>query len=526
MLDLLRLGQRPEGRTLLTARWVVGHQNGGHRLLENGEVVIEHDRILYVGPRFEGEVARRIDMGDALISPGLIDLDALSDLDTTTLGVDCGPAWAKGRVWPQSYVDRGPYEMYSQEELAFQKRFSFAQLLCNGITSALPIASLFYREWGETVAEFEAAAQAAGELGLRVWLGPAFRAGGMVCTAPGVLEPRFDESRGLAGLDSAAEFINANAGRFDGLVQGMLAPDRVETCTETLLTRTMQTANDLNVPVRLHMAQGQMERETVQSLHGTTAPQWLASFNGLNARLIAPHATVATENDLHLYADHGVTVAHCPLVFARSGAMLKSFSKLRNMGINIGMGTDTAPPDMVLNMAVGVMMARMAGDSVTEAAPEHLFDAATLGGASALGRADLGRIDAGAKADIAVFDMSDAMMAPRVDPIRTLILGATGRVTKAVFVDGRLSMRDGQVVDWDWSEARARVQKQFDGLVEQYPERTWGHPEIEQIFPPPTRGFSERPSQPDTASITPARQTALRPECHRKGPEVNVCDRG
>lgn len=489
MLGDLTLGARPEGRTALTARWIVAHQDQGHRLLENGEVVFEGDRILYVGPRFDGEVARRIDLGNVLISPGFIDLDALSDLDTTTLGVDCGPAWAKGRVWPQSYVERGPYEMYSADELAFQKRFSFAQLLCNGVTSALPIASLFYREWGETVAEFEAAAEAAGDLGLRVWLGPAYRAGGMVCTAPGVLEPRFDEARGLAGLEDAIRFVTAQAGRFGGLVQGMLAPDRVETCTQTLLTRTMAAAHDLDVPVRLHMAQGQMERETVHALHGTTAPQWLASFNALSHRLIAPHATYATEDDLRLYADHGVTVAHCPLVFARSGAMLRSFGKLRGMGINIGMGTDTAPPDMVLNMAVGVMMARMAGDSLTETAPEHLFDAATLGGAAALRRDDLGRLQAGAKADIAIFDMSDALMAPQVDPIRTLILGATGRVTKAVFVDGRLSMRDGEVPGMDMSEARIRAQAQFDGLVEKYPERTWGHPQPDAIFPPAYPAF-------------------------------------
>ncbi|MGJ8547737.1 MAG: amidohydrolase family protein [Sulfitobacter sp.] len=484
MLNELELGARPEGRTALTARWVVAHQDGGHRLLENGEVVIDRDRILYVGPQFDGDVARRIDLGNVLISPGLIDLDALSDLDTTTLGVDCGPSWAKGRVWPQSYVERGPYEMYSQEELAFQKKFSFAQLLCNGITSALPIASLFYREWGETAAEFEAAAQAAGDLGLRVWLGPAYRAGGMVCTAPGVLEARFDEERGLAGLNTAINFINSQAGRFDGLVQGMLAPDRVETCTETLLTRTMAAAHDLDIPVRLHMAQGQMECEAVQALHGTTAPQWLAGFGALNGRLIAPHATNATDDDLKLYAEHGVSVAHCPLVFARSGAMLSSFGKLRGMGINIGMGTDTAPPDMVLNMAIGVMMARIAGDSQTETAPEHLFDAATLGGAAAVNRTDLGRLEAGAKADVAVFDMSDALMAPQVDPIRTLILGASGRVTKAVFVDGRLSMLNGEVSGMDMAEARIRAQKQFDSLVDKYPERTWGHPKVEEIFPP------------------------------------------
>lgn len=127
---------------------MVGHKDGGHRLLRNGEVVFEHGEILFVGHDFPGEVARRIDFGKALISPGLIDLDALSDLDTTILGIDHHPGWAKGRVWPRSYVEAGPYEMYSEEELAFQKRFAFGQLLLNGITTAAPIASLFYREWG------------------------------------------------------------------------------------------------------------------------------------------------------------------------------------------------------------------------------------------------------------------------------------------------------------------------------------------------------------------------------------------
>ncbi|MBL4916968.1 amidohydrolase family protein [Szabonella alba] len=488
MLETLTLGARPTGRTALAARWIVAHvpdgAQGGHRLLENGEVVIEGDRILYVGPRFSGEVAQRFDLGEVLISPGFIDLDALSDLDTTMLGVDCGPAWAKGRVWPQSYVEAGPYEMYTPEELAFQKRFAFAQLLCNGITSALPIASLFYREWGETVAEFEAAAEAAGDLGLRVWLGPAYRSGGMVCTAPGVLEPRFDEARGLRGLEDAIAFIGAQAGRFGGLVQGMLAPDRVETCTETLLTRTMAAARDLDVPVRLHMAQGLMEREAVARLHGTTAPQWMAGFGALTDRLIAPHAVQATETDLALYAEHGVTIAHCPLVFARSGTALNSFARVRAMGIGIGMGTDTAPPDMVLNMAVGVMAARMMGDSLDQTGPQQMFDAATIGGADALRRPDLGRLMPGAKADIAVFDMADPLIAPRVDPVRSLVLGATGRVTRAVFVDGRLSMREGAVAGMDMAAARTRAQAQFDGLRRKYPDRTWGHPAESEIFPP------------------------------------------
>src|SRR5690606_34643426 len=113
----------------------------------------------------------------------------------------------------------------SPEELAFQKRFAFAQLLQSGITTAAPIASLFYREWGETSTEFEAAVDAAADLGLRVYLSPAYRAGGMVLEAPGDMRPAFDEARGLQGLEDAVAFIRRHDGSHGGLVRGLLAPD-------------------------------------------------------------------------------------------------------------------------------------------------------------------------------------------------------------------------------------------------------------------------------------------------------------
>lgn len=480
--DRIPLGTRPTGRWAIGAQWIVADTPAGRHLVHNGELVVEEDRVIHVGARFEGEVAARYDMGAALIAPGFIDLDALSDLDTTLLAFDNWPSEKKGRVWPRSYVERGPYEMYSEEELAFQKKFTFAQLLLNGITSAAPIASLFYRAWGETVAEFDAAAEAAEALGLRVWLGPAYRSGGMVVEADGKLTAEFDEVRGLQGLDDAIAF--ARRYQNGGLVRPLLAPDRVETCTEALLHRTMAAAEELDCPVRLHMAQGLMERDTVQALHGTTAPAWLDSFGALGPRLLAPHATVATNDDLSRYADNGVSVVHCPLVSARHGGALRSFTRLRRMGVRVTMGTDTAPPDMVLNMAVGMMLCRVVeGDIAACSAPEFL-NAATSEGGAALGRDDIGVLRVGGKADFAVFDLSDAAMAPAIDPVQTLILGASGRVTRATVVDGRLSMRDGAVAGLDMAEARQRAQRQFDGLFGKYPERTADHPPLSEIFPP------------------------------------------
>ncbi|MCW8280688.1 amidohydrolase family protein [Agrobacterium sp. CMT1] len=484
VLNTLQLGERPQGRTLLTASWVVGHRDGSHRLLKNGDVVFENGEIIFVGHEFPGEIARRIDFGNALVSPGLIDLDALSDLDTTILGIDHHPGWAKGRVWPRSYVEAGPYEMYSPEELAFQKRFAFGQLLLNGITTAAPIASLFYREWGETVAEFEAAADAAGELGLRVYLSPAFRSGGMVLEEPGRMVPVFDEERGFQGLADAIAFIEKQSGRHGDLVRGMLAPDRVETSTLALIERTDAAARELGCKFRLHMAQGVMEVDTVRKLHGSTAPVWLAKAGLLSERLIAPHATNATEEDLALYAENGVSIVHCPLVSSRGGSTLSSFSSCRKRGINIAMGTDTAPADMLMNLLVGLITCRINDGAPDQIRCADLFDAATLGGARALGRSDLGHLSPGARADIAVFDLDDTVMAPSIDPITTLVTGGSGKVTRAVFVDGRLSMRERQVARIDMRRAREQAQAQFDRLIAKYPERSWANPPVSEIFPP------------------------------------------
>src|SRR4029077_17681462 len=110
---------RATGRIRLVARWVLAHQGGRHALLENGELVFEDGAIIFVGHAFPGEVAETHDFGNALIGPGFVDLDALSDLDTTILAYDNQPAARKGRIWPRSYIDAGPFEMYSAEELRF-----------------------------------------------------------------------------------------------------------------------------------------------------------------------------------------------------------------------------------------------------------------------------------------------------------------------------------------------------------------------------------------------------------------------
>lgn len=465
-------------RTLLTARWVIGFEGHSHVIHENGCVLIDGDRIGHVGPVPDVD-AVRVDYGEAILSPGFVDLDALSDLDTTILGFDNFPAWQKGRVWPESYVERGPYEMYTPEELAFQKRFAFADLIRNGITTALPIASLFYREWGETVAEFEAAAGAAEELGLRVYLGPAYRTGGQVTDAAGNIRAIYDEFRGLAELEEAAKFAARIDGRAEGRIKAMFAPDRIETCTPTLVRRTAELARDMGAPVRQHCLQSEIELRLVREQHGGTPIDFLIENGALGSNWLLPHGTQATPRDFELIQDAGATIVHCPLVAGRHGGMLRSLPRCLEMGINVAMGTDTWPADMILNLQIGMMTARLA-DGMPATTSDTLYDAATLGGARALGRDDIGRLAHGAKADITVIDLRQALQTP--DPIQTLMTSCSGRDVRDVWIDGRRVMQDRQIPGVDDAADHRRAQAQFDCLIAKYPDRTVGHPPVQDIF--------------------------------------------
>ena len=85
-----------------------------------------------------------------------------------------------------------------------------------------------------------------------------------------------------------------------------------------------------------------------------------------------------------LLANSGTTVAHCPIVISRYGHKLESFGKYRRAGINLGIGTDTSPHNILEEMREAVVLSRIAAGRVDDANAKDVFNAATIGGAKAL----------------------------------------------------------------------------------------------------------------------------------------------
>ncbi len=470
-------------RILLTASRVIGFDGKGHVIWRNGEVVFEGPRIIFVGRGFEGHVDERIDYGNAIIGPGFIDLDALGDLDSTVLTLDNGPDWTLGRKWTADYLREGPRDAYTFEEGQFKYRYAFAQLIRNGITTAMPITSMSYRQWGETYEEFAGVAGIAQELGLRAYLGPCYMSGISLTDDHGNISQHWDETKGLDGLAAAERYIRDFDGAGDGLIRGFLAPNRIETCTPKLLQRTAEISRAANVPVRLHCCQSRYEVELVGRLHGQSPYRWLHGLGLLNSRAVLPHGIFLEDGDLDLLAESGASLVHCPVVFARFGDALRSFASYSARGITIAMGTDTNPPDLVDNMRQGLNICRVVDGGETASAAAF-YNAATLGGAKALGRSDIGRLNAGALADITVFDLTGLHLGPIIDPIKTMLLAGTGRDFTHSWIAGRPVMTNRALPGIDDGELRQRAQTLFAKLEASHTARAPGHPSTEQLFKP------------------------------------------
>ncbi len=110
--------------------------------------------------------------------------------------------------------------------------------------------------------------------------------------------------------------------------------------------------------------------------------------------------------------------------------------------------------------------------------------AATLGGAKALGREDLGRLSPGAKADIIIIDLNSLRTGAVEDPIRTLVLHTSGWNIKTVIINGKTVMEDGVIPGVNQQELHQKGQDYFDKMRAAYTQRDYKQRPADELFPP------------------------------------------
>ncbi|MBV9120216.1 MAG: amidohydrolase family protein, partial [Chloroflexi bacterium] len=272
---------------------------------------------------------------------------------------------------------------------------------------------------------------------------------------------------GMEGLEAAKAYVREFEGRYDGRIRTMLYPNQTVSCGPDLLKATKAAAGELGVGIQLHAAQGLPEFHISLREYGVTPIQMLHEAGFLGPEVTLAHCVFDAghswchypyADDLGRLADAGVSIAHSPYKYAKMGIHAESFDRWRQRGINVCLGTDTFPQDIVAEMRWAAMGSRLAEGNYLSGQPRDVFDAATLGGAKSLGRTDIGRLAAGAKADILILNLRQIHFGGVRDPIASVVESATSSDVSSVIVDGRTLIENGQALALDEDRLLADLQ--------------------------------------------------------------------
>jgi cytosine/adenosine deaminase-related metal-dependent hydrolase len=470
--------------TLIRGGWVIAFDGERHRVVPNGDLVFEDARILHAGPRWEGTPTRVIDAQGMLVSAGFINTHAHVGVELMAPFVDLPHGVpGRGRYSPSqaSAADREPPPSLSVEEQRLSGEFSLVQMLKCGTTTIVDAAGSGPLWWlGNPPGDEVMLLETAERVGVRVYASLSYRSGRVYYDRDGGAHWHWDEEFGHEGLRRAVSFALEHRGTRGGLAEALLCPHAVDNCGPDLLRATKQAAREHGLIVQIHCAQYEFEVTRVREQFGCTPVEHLARLGFLGPEIILGHTIYVQGHpavggdphaDLRLIADAGASVAHSPLPFARRGEMMHSFGRYRTAGINMAIGCDIWPADIIQEMRLAWVLGKAASRSANMPTCEDVYEAATLGGARALGRPDLGRLAPGATADIVLVDLSRHHVGPVLDPIRALVTCATGQDVHSVWVQGRRAVEGGRVLGADEPGLRRAAEAVYRSLVRAARER-------------------------------------------------------
>jgi 5-methylthioadenosine/S-adenosylhomocysteine deaminase len=474
-------------KTLIEGGWVVAWNGTRHEVYERGAVVYEDDRVIHAGGPYAGAVDARVAADGKLVSPGFIN----THVHTTGNGGD----WmlhdmVKNDHRTSNYLAfaaplKGKFIPPPAEAVAALRAFVFLHALKHGATTIIDVGGLR--------GDWEGYARLVDELGVRVYASPAFRDRNTFTDERGRVYYDTDTVAGTKGLEEATGFVRAYDGTAGGRLRGMLNAAQVETCSEPLLRAAKAAARELGVPIHTHAGGNLVEFQRIMDEYRKTPIQLLADIGFLDHRTLIGHGIFTSAHpwthypfgdDLRVLAESGATVGHCPYKYAKMAMTLHSFQHYLDAGVNVAMGTDTFPMDMVAELRWASMLAKITDENYQVGQPRDVYNAATLGACRFLDRADLGRLGPGAKADILLINLDHLGSAFYTDPIKALVDFASGRDVDTVIVDGQTLIQSGRALRVDEQAVYERARQATRRYWQQVPAWHWGGCDIDRIIPP------------------------------------------
>ena len=253
---------------------------------------------------------------------------------------------------------------------------------------------------------------------------------------------------GHAQLAKSVALFKARDEGSEGLAQVAIGPHATDTCLPELLRDCRKAADALDCRITTHFAQTPQELALLRNRYGMGASEYAQNTGLLGDRVVLAHAGCATDADLAVLAATGTHVANCAFAFAREGVSFP-YARFARAGINTGIGTDSHGMDLIGELRVTGLLSKQYAQTAHAGTAYELVRAATLAGAQALGRPDLGRLEPGAKADLLVYDLFRPHLQPVWDPVKNLVWKGNAGDLVFTMIHGRPVVHDGRLLTMD-----------------------------------------------------------------------------
>jgi cytosine/adenosine deaminase-related metal-dependent hydrolase len=429
-------------RRLFAGGWIVTCDDAETEH-ESGWVLADDGVIAAVGSGDEPESDERIELHGAVVTPGLVNTHHHLYQTLTRARAQQADlfSWLRELYPTWALID-------AEAEYA-AARTGLAELALSGCSTVLDHHYVFPR--GRT-GLVEAEVEAARELGMRI---VASRGSMDLGVSDGGLPPDElveDVDAVLADTERlVAELHEPGPG---ARVQIAVAPCSPFSVTKRLMTESAQLARRLGLVLHTHLAETVEEDAYCMELYGATPVEYLADLDWLGADVWCAHCVHLSAAGTADFAGSGTGVAHCPTSNLRLGAGVAPVRDYLDAGVRVGLGVDGSASnergDLLLEVKQALLVARGRNgpDALTARDALRL---GTRGGASVLGRDDIGSLEAGKRADLAVWSTSGLELGGAVDPVAGLVLSAPHRVERLV-VEGEDVVREGVLVNADEEE--------------------------------------------------------------------------
>jgi 5-methylthioadenosine/S-adenosylhomocysteine deaminase len=419
-----------------------------------GDLLIENDRIAAIGHLGEVKADKVIDARNRTVIPGFIQThihlcqtlfrgqaDDLELLD-----------WLKKRIWPLEAA-------HDAESIYYSAMLGIGELIQSGTTAIVDM---------ETVHYTDAAFQAMSESGIRALSGKVMMDKGD--EVPVLLREKTDDS-----IQKSVDLLEKWHNHDNGRIRYAFCPRFVVSCTEDLLIEVRDLSERYNVRVHTHASENRGEIELVERERGMRNVVYLDHIGLANPRLILAHCIWLDEEEKRIIKERGVKVSHCPGSNLKLASGIADVPGLLEREAYVSLGADGAPCNNNLDMfnemrLAAILQKPFHGPTAMNA--HTVFRMATIGGAEAVGlEHEIGSLEIGKKADLAILNLNDFHVYPSVelDPISRIVYSATRADVETTIIDGKIVMENRVMKTIDKELVLREVNSSIQRLLRRLP---------------------------------------------------------